>query len=109
MFHLYRYGKGLQKSNIEVISSRSPGYGLASLGNRLLGKDTSRKALTTTPQSGPAISSLPSNASMDAEKEKAVETEIKTGRGSSSSSSSASSSATSSSPSSSSSNTSSSS
>ena len=76
MFHLYRYGKNLPKSNIEVISSKRPGVGLSSFGNRILGKDSSRKALTATQSAEASVSSLPNNTEI--EKEKAIEPEIKT-------------------------------
>ncbi|HEX5519103.1 MAG TPA: cytochrome b N-terminal domain-containing protein [Candidatus Nitrosocosmicus sp.] len=76
MFHLYRYGKNLPKSNIEVISSKRPGAGLSSFGNRILGKDSSRKALTATQSAEASVSSLPNNTEI--EKEKAIEPEIKT-------------------------------
>ncbi|MGN6349407.1 MAG: cytochrome b [Candidatus Nitrosocosmicus sp.] len=78
MFHLYRYGKNLPKSNIEVISSKRPGVGLSSFGNRILGKDTSRKALTATQSAEGSVASLPNNTEIDKEKEKAIEPEIKT-------------------------------
>jgi ubiquinol-cytochrome c reductase cytochrome b subunit len=96
MFHLYRYGKNLPKSNIEVISSKRPGAGLSSFGNRILGKDSSRKALTATQSAEASVSSLPNNTEI--EKEKAIEPEIKTaskGTSTSTSSTSASTSSTS--------------
>jgi len=96
MFHLYRYGKNLPKSNIEVISSKRPGAGLSSFGNRILGKDNSRKALTATQSAEASVSSLPNNTEI--EKEKTVEPEIKTaskGTSTSTSSTSASTSSTS--------------
>jgi ubiquinol-cytochrome c reductase cytochrome b subunit len=98
MFHLYRYGKNLPKSNIEVISSKRPGAGLSSFGNRILGKDSSRKALTATQSAEASVSSLPNNIEIDNEKEKAIEPEIKTaskGTSTSTSSTSASTSSTS--------------
>ena len=61
MFHLYRQGKSLPKSNVEVVSSRRPGIGLSSFGNKILGKDTSKKPLPVGASTGTTstVSSLP--------------------------------------------------
>src|SRR6476660_6349516 len=61
MFHLYRQGKSLPKSNIDVISSKRPSYGLSSFGNKILGKDTSKKPLPVDTSTGTTstVSSLP--------------------------------------------------
>ena len=61
MFHLYRQGKSLPKSNIEVVSSKRPSYGLSSFGNKILGKDTSKKPLPVGASTGTTstVSSLP--------------------------------------------------
>jgi len=61
MFHLYRQGKSLPKSNIEVVSSKRPSYGLSSFGNKMLGKDTSKKPLPVGASTGTTstVSSLP--------------------------------------------------
>jgi ubiquinol-cytochrome c reductase cytochrome b subunit len=63
MFHLYRHGKSLPKSNIEVVSSKRPSYGLSSFGNKILGKDTSKKPLPIGASTGATatVSSLPSD------------------------------------------------
>ncbi len=86
MFHLYRYGKNLPKSNIEVISSRGPTSGLSSFGNKMLGKDTLKKAIPAS--TGSNVSSLPDNSGKMTKEEQSVEPEIKTSsKGASSSSS----------------------
>ena len=78
MFHLYRYGKNLPKSNIEVISSKKPVYSLSSFGNKMLGKDASRKAISAAEGTGSNISSLPYNSGSTIKEEKPVESpEIK--------------------------------
>jgi ubiquinol-cytochrome c reductase cytochrome b subunit len=61
MFHLYRQGKSLPKSNVDVISSKRPSYGLSSFGNKILGKDTSKKPLPVDTSTGTTstVSSLP--------------------------------------------------
>jgi len=61
MFHLYRQGKSLPKSNVEVVSSKRPSYGLSSFGNKMLGKDTSKKPLPVGASTGTTstVSSLP--------------------------------------------------
>ena len=78
MFHLYRYGKNLPKSNIEVVSSKKPIYSLSSFGNKMLGKETSKKAISSTEKVGQHISSLPYNSDSTIKEEKPVESpEIK--------------------------------
>ena len=78
MFHLYRYGKNLPKSNIEVISSKKPVYSLSSFGNKMLGKDTSKKAISSTEGLGQRTSSLPYNSDSTIKEEKPIESpEIK--------------------------------
>ncbi|MBA3750430.1 MAG: cytochrome bc complex cytochrome b subunit [Nitrosopumilus sp.] len=75
MFHLYRYGKNLPKSNIEVISSKKPRYNLSSFRNKMLRKDSSRKELET----GSKIPSLSDSSDKITKGEKPIETpEIKT-------------------------------
>jgi len=91
MFHLYRHGKSLPKSNVEVVSSKRPSYGLSSFGNKILGKDTSKKPLPLGASSGAAtISSLPGELDKKTKEEQPVAAEspeIKTSSKSSSTSS----------------------
>lgn len=78
MFHLYRYGKNIPKSNIEVISSKKPVYSLSSFGNKMIGKYTSNNAISTAEGTGSGISSLPSNPDPSIKDEKPIESpEIK--------------------------------
>ncbi len=74
MFHLYRYGKNLPKSNVEVVSSQGPLTGLSSFSNKMLGKDASKKPLSAPPPYNQ--SSLPDNSS-SMKKEQSAEPEIK--------------------------------
>jgi ubiquinol-cytochrome c reductase cytochrome b subunit len=76
MFHLYRYGKNLPKSNIEVISSKGPTSGLSSFRNKMLGKDGLKKAIPAP--TGSNVSSLPDNSGKVPKEEQSVEPEIKT-------------------------------
>jgi ubiquinol-cytochrome c reductase cytochrome b subunit len=95
MFHLYRYGKSIPQSNVQVISSKKHRYDFPSLGNKILRKDISKNKLPT----GAKISSLPNKSDSTANEEKPIENpSIKTS--SASTSSSPSSASTSSSPSS---------
>ena len=64
------------KSNIEVISSKGPTLGLSSFGNKILGKDISKKAIPAS--SGANVSSLPDNSGkITKEEQQSVEPEIK--------------------------------
>jgi len=75
MFHLYRYGKNLPKSNIQVISSKKHRYNFPSFGNKMLRKDTSKKELET----GSKIPSLSDTSDKISKDEKSIEApEIKT-------------------------------
>ena len=75
MFHLYRYGKNLPKSNVEIVSSQGPLTSLSSFSNKMLGKDSSKK-----PLSAPVVSnqsSLPDNSSSLKKEQSAKSPEIK--------------------------------
>ena len=85
MFHLYRYGKSIPKSNVEVVSSRKYRPGLPSFGNKLLRKEPLKKEALE----GSGISSLSDKTTKEAESLKAPE--IKTASSTSSTSSTASS------------------
>jgi ubiquinol-cytochrome c reductase cytochrome b subunit len=69
MFHLYRYGKNIPKSNVQVISSKKHHYGLPSLGNKMLRRDMQKNKVLA----GAKVSSLPDNSDSKANEEKPIE------------------------------------
>jgi len=69
MFHLYRYGKNIPKSNVQVISSKKHRYDLPSLGNKMLRRDMPKNKVLT----GSTVSSLPDNSDIKTNEEKPIE------------------------------------